>query len=306
MKFIPKSFFHHFIRILIGTVFILSAIFKLVSIDTFELYIFSLQWFNFNTAAIIARLIISVELLLGILLITNIRYAIIWRITVILLTIFSLFLLYQVIRGEKENCHCFGEMLRLSPLESLVKNIILIGLLFLIKKENPFQLKFQSNILLFSIVFCFALPPVLSRPDFLINWEQPGGYTLETISARIADSPVSDTLNVGENKKMVCMFSVTCKYCIHAANKISLISQKYNLSENTIYIFTGDENLLNNFWEESNSEKYRYDFLPMKQFFSIAGPSVPSIYLLENGKVVHQYNYRSINEKEIKDFFEAE
>ena len=44
----------------------------------------------------------------------------------------------------------------------------------------------------------------------------------------------------------------------------------------------------------------------MKQFFSIAGPSVPSIYLLENGKVVKQYNYRSINEKEIQDFFETE
>jgi len=306
MKLNSKSFLFLLIRILIGTVFIVSAVFKIISIDTFELYIFSLQWFTFNIAAVLARLIISVELLLGILLITNIRYRVIWKITVILLGAFSLFLFYQVIRGEEENCHCFGEMLRLSPLESLLKNILLIGMLFLIKKEHPFHLKYQSNIFLFAIVFSFTLPPVISRPDFLINWEKPGGYTLETISARIQDNRDLDTLKVGENKKLLCMFSVTCEYCIHAANKISLISNKYDLSNNTIYIFTGDENLLNTFWEESNSEKFKYGFLPMKQFFSIAGPSVPSIYLLENGKVVKQYNYRSIDEKEIKDFFVSE
>ena len=306
MKLNSKSFLFLFIRVLLGTIFILSAIFKLISIDTFELYIFSLKWFSFNVAAVLARLVISVELLLGILLITNIKYNIVWRTTVTLLTLFSLFLFYQVIRGEKENCHCFGEMLRLSPLESLIKNIIMLGLLFLIRKEHSYQLKYRSNILLFSFVFCFTLPLVISRPDFLINWEDPSGYTMETISARIHDSETLNNLKVGENKKMLCLFSVTCEYCIHAANKISLISNKYDLNNNTIYVFTGDVNLLNTFWDESNSAKFTYDFLPMKQFFSIAGPSVPSIYLLENGKVVKQYNYRSINEKEIQDFFETE
>ena len=56
----------HILRILIGLVFITSAIFKLIGIDAFEVYMFSLQWFNLPVASVIARLIISVEFIIGI------------------------------------------------------------------------------------------------------------------------------------------------------------------------------------------------------------------------------------------------
>ena len=42
----------HILRILIGLVFITSAIFKLIGIDAFEVYMFSLQWFNLPVASV--------------------------------------------------------------------------------------------------------------------------------------------------------------------------------------------------------------------------------------------------------------
>jgi len=41
----------------------------------------------------------------------------------------------------------------------------------------------------------------------------------------------------------------------------------------------------------------------MRPFFQIAGPSVPSIYLSDNGKLKQQFNYRNINEQTIATFF---
>ena len=132
MKLNSKSFLFLFIRVLLGTIFILSAIFKLISIDTFELYIFSLKWFSFNVAAVLARLVISVELLLGILLITNIKYNIVWRTTVTLLTLFSLFLFYQEFKIDP------------SPNKKIYKIVLFDALINLI---NLLFLKFKCNIL---------------------------------------------------------------------------------------------------------------------------------------------------------------
>ena len=105
---------------------------------------------------------------------------------------------------------------------------------------------------------------------------------------------------------MICMFSVTCQFCERAATKVSVMANKYNLNDNIIYVFTGDENKLDAFWKESNSQQFNYVFLPHKSFFRIAGPTVPSIYLSDSGKIIKQYNYRSLNEKEIKLFFQKD
>ncbi|MFI5171032.1 MAG: MauE/DoxX family redox-associated membrane protein [Chitinophagales bacterium] len=298
-----KTLLFHAIRIFVGVVFILSAIFKLLDIDVFELYIFSLQVFTFNISSVFARLIIGIELIIGVLLITNIHFKKIWLATVLLLTVFSIFLVVQIIKGYNENCHCFGEMLQLSPAESLIKNILLIGLLLIIKTKQEYTFKLASYVFLFVTTFSLVLPFVLSPPDFLIDYSQEG-WDLNKVSTLIAENPTLDPLQPGSGKKMICMFSVTCQFCEKAAKKVSVMSNKYDLENNVIYIFTGDENNLGNFWEESDSQKFNYLFLPHKNFFRIAGPTVPSIYLSDNGKITRQFNYRSLDEKEIKTFFE--
>jgi uncharacterized membrane protein YphA (DoxX/SURF4 family) len=81
----------HILRILIGLVFITSAIFKLIGIDAFEVYMFSLQLFNLPVASVIARLIISVEFIIGVFFITNIQFKLISKITFGLLISFCVF-----------------------------------------------------------------------------------------------------------------------------------------------------------------------------------------------------------------------
>lgn len=294
----------HIIRIFIGCTFIVSAIFKMVSIDAFEVYLFSLQIAGLQFATILARLVITVEFVLGVFLIGNIRFRQTYNLTILILIVFSIFLIIQLLKGSGENCYCFGEIIQLGPVESLIKNIVLIGLLFLIRKDSGFNLKYAKSIQLFVMVFAFVFPIFYSPPYFIISWPQMSETSLNIAAKRMQNSEVIQTTNAGEGKKIICMLSVTCSYCVHAANKISIIAENQQLEDKMVYVFTGDPKDLPEFWENSRSQKFPYVFLPMREFFSIAGPSIPSLYLAENGEFKQQFNYKNIDENTIKAFFQ--
>ncbi|MEZ5015309.1 MAG: DoxX family protein [Chitinophagales bacterium] len=293
----------HIIRISIGLVFIASALLKFLSIDTFEIYVFQQQILPFPLAAIFSRLLIATEVCIGLLLIIQFAYSRLWKITVGLLILFSLFLLWKIFQGNaSENCHCFGELLPVNSTVSLIKNAVLLLLLWSIRKPPPFHLKQEKNIALFLSVFTFTLIFILSPPDFMLDWSKIPVNDPKKVSERIAEDSTLVQYKATDGKKLICLYSVTCMYCQHAAGKISGIVQRHDLQDDVLYVFTGDENDLDTFLEKSGSELFTYTFIPHSHFFSIAGPSVPAIYLVDNGIVQKQYNYRNINEAEIVRF----
>ena len=107
-------------RCLVGLVFLFSAYLKVIAINGFEIYVYTVNPFNLNFSFFFARLIIGVEFTIGILLLLGYRYKIIHTISIVLLSIFSIFLITQLVAGSKENCFCFGDAISFTPLESLV------------------------------------------------------------------------------------------------------------------------------------------------------------------------------------------
>jgi uncharacterized membrane protein YphA (DoxX/SURF4 family) len=303
MRGISNKYILHSLRILIGGIFIISSIFKLIGVDAFEIYIFSLEWVGLPAASILARIIISSEFLLGFLLVTNIRFDLIKKITFGVLLLFSAFLIIQITRGETENCHCFGEIIQLSPMASLIKNGIIIILLLLSFKNTGFNLRYASNIILFTGSFAIAFPMIISPPDFMIQWTPVSGDVLAIAGKRMNNDSILNAAGANNDKKIICFLSLQCDYCIQSATKISIIAKKHDLNEEVLFVFMGNENDLPAFWEESMSTKFKYTFMPMRPFFQIAGPAVPSIYLSENGNFKQQFNYRNINEQTIATFF---
>ena len=294
----------HILRILIGLVFITSAIFKLIGIDAFEVYMFSLQWFNLPVASVIARLIISVEFIIGIFFITNIQFKLISKITFGLLIYFCIFLIIQILSGNKENCHCFGEIIQLNPTSSLIKNLLLLFILFLIRRDSGYNIKYSSSIALFVLVFAIAFPMLYSPPYFAVKWPQMPTSTLEIAAKRAQNNQLLQTQQAASGKKIICFLSVSCSYCVNGANKMAIIAENNQLNDEILFVFTGDEMLLPEFLEKSNAPRFNYVFLPMRDFFSIAGPSIPSIYLSDNGKFIHQFNYKNIDEATIISFLQ--
>ena len=67
----------------VGSVFIIAAILKLISIDEFEIYIYSFDIFSFLLTTFVSRFIIIGEFVLGLFLILKINYKITWRLAFI-------------------------------------------------------------------------------------------------------------------------------------------------------------------------------------------------------------------------------
>ncbi|MBE6343166.1 MAG: DoxX family protein [Lentimicrobiaceae bacterium] len=130
------------LRIGIGGMFVIAAILKLMSIDEFEIYIYSFNVLNFLLTSFVSRIIIAGEFILGLFLILKVNYKFTWNATMTVLILFTLFLIYTAIFRNDTNCHCFGELVELSPVESIIKNVIAMILLSIDKWTN---LKPQSS-----------------------------------------------------------------------------------------------------------------------------------------------------------------
>ena len=302
---INKLFFVSIIRNLLALFLIFSALMKLQSIETFELYIYSFKYISFNIASIFALLIISVELSIGIMLILNTytRYVIIANI--ILILIFTVYLIYLFIIGSSENCYCMGSEFDLNPKESIIKNIIIIAMsYFIFIKNKAINFKYSKIISVFALLVFFSLPLIIKPPDFLFQSRYQKSYNSTFNLSEIEDISEQNQINVTEGKKIICFFSMSCVYCKHSAQKLSLISKKSKNKFDIVYVFYGSENNLTDFWEESKSIKFPYVIIPTKIFFGISGKSLPSIFFIENGKMKKNIGYRNINENEIIKFFE--
>lgn len=113
---------------LVGLVFIASGYFKLYPIENLEYAIMDTGLVGFNLAPFFAKLLIWIELMLGIFLILRIDFngLVLWT-TILMLTVFSIYLSMSLFKGQnQENCGCFGDFIELSTRDSLLKNMLLI------------------------------------------------------------------------------------------------------------------------------------------------------------------------------------
>ena len=84
------------LKVLLGLVFIISAVLKILEMDRFEIYIYSFHFFSLNFSYLVARAAIIVELVLGIGLIANYLHKLMWWGSMVLLLGYSLLLLYAI------------------------------------------------------------------------------------------------------------------------------------------------------------------------------------------------------------------
>ena len=299
-----KNPLHHTIRIAIGIIFIISATLKMLPIEPFELFVFGNGIPNWDIASISTRLIISVELFIGLMLIFNLFAKFIQRINIIILIAFSFLLTYYAIaKPEISNCNCFGEKFELSPINSIIKNILLlIASIYVYYSRIPFKMKLQKPIIIALIIIVFAGPLIISPPDFVYD----GNYQRinEKLDSTLLKNFTKNDKNIIANngKVIICFFSTACKYCKLAAKKISIIDNIHNNKLNILYVFMGSEVDLDNFWSKSESNKYPYIFIPTQQFLKLSGKSLPKLYFVNNGIKLGQANYRDFSENDISNF----
>lgn len=290
------------IRIVAGLIFVLSAIMKLHAIDTFDLYIFSHNLFSFDFSSVLSRLLIAIELFLGIALIAKVFFRKIWLASMLLLFIFSIYLLILVVLDQTGNCFCFGELLQLSPTESLIKNIVLIGFFYFIRNEQDWNFRYKKLFAGSLFVICLSIPSIITPPDFLMNYESKNRFHEENLQESLNDPEIKH-LELSSGKKIVGMFTFRCRFCVLAASKLNIIKQQVGDSETEIiFLFFGDPEDSSSFLKKSDAYDYPMAIIQPDLFFQISKGSLPGIMLLEEGIVIHDFGYRDMDESVIKNF----
>ena len=301
------------IRVLIAALFLLSAVAKLYPTPmygitkVFEEGQLIPMGFSEGFAPYFSRFIIGVEFFLAFAILQkNFLKRIIIPSTILMLVVFSLHLTYQVFLGDTENCGCFGELIPMSPLQALIKNIITIVILgFLYKnteddKEHNFS---KLSIQLFIILLLmFAFIPVQT----IGKNKRVSGFS---------EYVVSD-INISDGKKILCFFDAGCEHCMEAAKSLTAITSEIEYFPQIHIIFSDSEaEKIPEFFAFTGRE-YSYQVLPfyneddeINSYLEILGYEYenPAVIYLDNGNQIRFYDGSGViayNEEDLKKLLE--
>lgn len=196
-----KAYLPWIFRILISGIFLLSAVTKMFPLWSFEKQIVDLGLGSWCFANYFSRLIIALELAIGVaILLPHYLRTFVIPVTMALLLAFCLHLSWEIyLHGNSGNCGCFGQLIKMTPLEALIKNIITLGLLVYLfmkvknaaKGKNSFLVIlfiYACSALLMFMVFPFAPCKAENMTDSPV---EEASLTTDTLQTQ---SPVSDAI----------------------------------------------------------------------------------------------------------------
>jgi len=296
------------IRVLISALFLLSAFAKLYPspmygiTKIFEEGQLIPMGFSEGIAPYFSRFIIAIEFFIAFAILqTNFLKKLVIPTSIIMLIVFSLHLSYSIFLGDSENCGCFGELIPMSPLQALIKNIITIGFLgYLYKnivtdKNNSFSklcIQFLSIMLLM-----FALLPVQT----VGKNKRVSGFS---------EYVVSD-IDINDGKKLLCFFDAGCEHCMDAAKSLNQLSDSIAYFPEMHIIFSDSESdRIPEFFMYAGKE-YSYQVLPfyneddaINSYLEILGYEYenPAIIYLDNGNQIRFYDGTGTNAFKVEEF----
>lgn len=331
-----KSYIAWILRITVSALFIVSALAKLskshlldspyFAISTFEVKQLYTLGFSGEIAPHFSRTLIGIELALGFLLLQNnwLRKFIV-PVTTLLLFVFIGHLSYVTLLngGNTGNCGCFGELLPMTPIQAIVKNIIAIGLLvylfyLLPKKEKNGNFWILTTVLFATILGIYMLAPIQpSANNFTVS--SPTETSTDIISTTIDTAKTvvaitKDTIKKVDNikkvdhevidepakhksgyskyfskidtgKKTLCFFVPGCDHCRLAAKELTELKQKdKNFREISIIFMNEEADLIPEFFKFAGAE-YPYTIIEVIPFWTVlgSGKDTPGVKYLWNG-----------------------
>ena len=272
------------LRILLGLLFVVSAVAKVLDIDPFEMYVFSFGFLPLAAVGIAVRLCIAAELALGIIIIAGWLPRLTRLLTLLMLLFYCLFLCYAALVGRMESCQCFGQLVHLDPVQSLLKNALLI--LWTLAAYHGvhggpfFGSKLHTILSLAVAVVVTALLFIVSVPDSWMFGQSGNRYNAAVLAESIAPDGVLGPQGLDSGQHLVAFVTPGCPFCKLSRQKISSIAERNDLDTTAIvYVEPSDIG----------------DSIFMRLTFG----SRPLVVLLDGDSVVATYHYRNISERQI-------
>ena len=336
MKTNTKTYIAWTIRLLVSFLFIISAIAKMYpspyfAISTFEVKQLYTLGFSETIAPYFSRTLIGIELALGLLLLQK-HYLkrFIIPITILLLAVFVGHLTYvtYLSGGNSGNCGCFGELLPMTPIEAIIKNILAIALLgwlfYLLPKESSnHNFWILTTVLFATILGIYMVAPIqpiaaaftVTPISEVVEDTLPiNSSTIDTVKSSLPKAEVKkDSItkvevaanepkkiksgnakffsNIDNGKKILCYFVPGCDHCRDAPKELTEMRKKDASIPTLSIIFMNEEaDLIPAFFKEAGAT-YPYTIIEIIPFWNIlgSGKDTPGIKYLWNGNEIKYY-----------------
>jgi hypothetical protein len=320
---IQKSYISWTFRIIVSALFILSALAKLskshlldspyFAISTFEVKQLYPLGFSGELAPHFSRILIGIELALGLLLLQgNWLRKFIVPVTTLLLVVFIGHLSYVTFLsgGNTGNCGCFGELLPMTPIQAIIKNIVAVGMLgylyyLLPKNEKNGNFWILTTVLFATILGIYMMAPIqptssnftVSNPIETLTDTIPTTTidTTKTVATIVKDTvkKVDDTKKevvtaidepakhksgyakyfskIDTGKKTLCFFVPGCDHCREAAKELAELKQKdKNFPDISIVFMNEEADLIPEFFKFAGAV-YPYKIIEVIPFWEVLG-----------------------------------
>jgi len=333
------------LRIVIALLFIVSAIAKIskgwisdfpfidfspyFAISTFEVKQLLTLGFSDTLAPYFSRILIGIEFALGFLMLSNhFLKRITIPATVGLLSVFIIHLSYVTFLsgGNSGNCGCFGELIPMTPIEAIIKNIIAVGLLIWLwkiseddKKSNIWML---TSITLACILGLFMLAPMKASSVSISNSNDNINISNDTISKLTdsvkieeiktidssklkTDKPVEEIkkevgpkqavsgysdlyADIDKGQKILCFFVPGCEHCRDAAKDLNALEKKHKDFPEVQIVFMDEEaEKIPDFFKYAGKQ-FPHKVIDIIPFWTKlgTGKDTPGVVYLHNGNVI--------------------
>ncbi len=263
------------IRILLGITFLFSAYTKFVGPGFFEITLMDqgLAPDRFF-AAQLARFFIGLEFALGILILLPFYTKNLMLVSLLLLGSFTLHLVYLWSIGDTENCGCFGEMISMTPLQSIIKNGILIGVSAFVFWKTSYDKRSIKPIVLATaliIASMWLFLPLPNHSDFPFH--------------KLTQFEYAGRVDLAAGEQVVAVFNLDCEHCQEAASQLAKLEGVSSSFPKLYVLFYQEGSTTVAEFEELTAFAYPYAFIDMNTFFDLIGNSPPRMYHLKAGKV---------------------
>ncbi len=271
---------------LLGFVFIVSAVAKLYSLGSVELYVVQQNLLPTRVmAAYAVRLLVAAELCLGLACFQRAWFRHLTLPAIFgLLAFFSIYLAYLAFwRKDTGSCHCFGELIRMSPLESLFKNLALVGLvLYLFRKTRGWPVgswRVPAGLAAASLLTVFLGFP-LRQIDVHGSAEAPSAEKSRFAQFRgFSDGQAAD---LTKGTCLAVFVSLDCDHCRALVTSLAEAAGERALPS-TYLICLGETEDAPAFFKDTEAD-FPYLCVEPETFFAFIGERPPRIYLLQNGQ----------------------
>ena len=271
MKIVSKI-----LQLLLGITFLFSAYTKAVGPGFFEITLMDQGIAPDRIiASYLARFFIGLEFALGFLMLLPFYVKRLMQFTFFLLGGFTLHLIYLWSIGDTDNCGCFGEMISMTPEQSIIKNIIMLAIAVAIFKTAETKKIKKSIPVIFSaftIISMWIILPIPNHNDFPFD-----SFTHFEPRGRV---------DLSSGEKLVAIFNLDCEHCQETANELGKLKRSVDNFPELYVLYFQEGSTSVEYFESITQSFFPYDLIEVNTFFDLIGDSPPRVYNLKEGKVL--------------------